>query len=89
MKNYKEYNSLQQYANAFARSQGHGSATEIRINGRKTEIIDYTSYGHRKNTTGEYVPNAYLAKFGWKNTYYQHAETIVGVPRRVANHFAD
>ena len=29
--------------------------------------------GYRKNTTGEYVPNAYRRNFGWKNTFYQRA----------------
>lgn len=35
--------------------------------------------GYRKNTTDEYVPNAYRANFGWKNTYYQHARLAINV----------
>jgi hypothetical protein len=78
MKNFKQYKSLEQYANAIARRAGHGTATTIK-RGRKTRVIDHVSCGHRKNTTGEYVPNAYLNNFGWKNTYYQHASTTVEI----------
>ncbi len=65
-------------ANSIAREHGHGIATEIKI-GRQDRIIDYTIYGYRKKTTGEYVPKAYLRNFGWKNTYYQHAKCVVEV----------
>ena len=63
-------------ANAIARQAGHGAATRI-VLGPEDAVIDHTSYGYRKFTTGEYVSNAYRAKFGWKNTYYQCAETTV------------
>lgn len=37
--------------------------------------------GYRKCTTGEYVPNSYLANFGWKNTYYQSSVAEITLPR--------
>lgn len=67
--------TLQQIANSVARQYGCGRATEIRIG--KRERVSHTRYGYRKFTTGEFVPNAYLRKFGWKNTYYSAAETVV------------
>ena len=71
----------QQIANSAARAAGHGRATEIvyRLI-PKPEVVSHTPYGYRKYTTGEYVPNAYRSKFGWKNTYYQAAETTVALP---------
>ena len=75
---FHKYKSLQQFANAVARSEGFQRATEIRP-GPETKILDYTRFGYRKYTTGQYVPNAYLNNFGWKNTYYQHAKTVVQV----------
>jgi hypothetical protein len=74
---------IKRQANTIARSFGYGWATEIVID--KTlppgtgKVIDRTDYGYRKWTTGEYVPNAYRAKFGWKNTYYQAAKTVVAL----------
>lgn len=63
-------------ANIIARQNGYGSATEI-VRGDDNKVISHTRYGYRKYTTGEYVPNSYLSNFGWKNTYYQHACTVV------------
>jgi hypothetical protein len=65
-------------ANAIARRAGHGRATSL-IFGDQDRVIDHTAFGYRKKTTGEYVPNKYLANFGWKNTYYQCARTTVMV----------
>jgi hypothetical protein len=65
-------------ANAIARKHGYGSATAIEI-GTENKVISHISCGYRKYTTGEYVPNKYRTNFGWKNTYYQHAETVVMV----------
>lgn len=65
-------------ANQIARKAGFGRATSIIVDD-DSKIIGYTRYGYRKFTTGEYVPNAYLAKFGWKNTYYQAAACEVMV----------
>lgn len=69
-------------ANAAARRAGYGKATEIKINPDISEprVVRHTRFGFRKFTTGEYVPNAYRAKFGWKNTFYQNAETVVEIP---------
>jgi hypothetical protein len=86
MKKYTEYKDLETFANAYAKSQGYGSATEI-VESEKVRIVDRWDYGYRKHTTGEYVSNAYRNKFGWKNTYYQSAITVVGVPKRIADHF--
>lgn len=72
----------QKRANIIARQHGHGRATTV-ILGRCNRILDYTRYGYRKYTTGEYVPNAYLSNFGWKNTYYQAAITIVEIDTTV------
>lgn len=69
---------MQKHANKIARQNGYGKATEV-IFGNKDRIVSHTKYGYRKYSTGQYVPNAYLAKFGWKNTYYQNAETVVEV----------
>lgn len=38
---------------------------------------EHTASGYRKYTTGEYVPNSYRDKFGWKNTYYQSASLVI------------
>lgn len=72
---------IQRYANSVARKHGHSIATEI-ILGSEDRVVSSTPYGFRKYTTGEYVPNAYRANFGWKNTYYQHAECVVEVDRK-------
>lgn len=74
--NYLDQRQLQ--ANRLARKHGFGRATKIKL-GKKNRIVDFTHFGHRKYTTGEYVPNAYLNNFGWKNTYYQQAECVVQI----------
>jgi len=72
---------LQKLANSIARQKGYGSATEVLFgNCFQAEVIDRTDYGYRKKTTGQYVPKKYLMNFGWKNTYYQHAETVILLP---------
>lgn len=63
-------------ANSIARSNGYGTATKI-VRGPESKLMDHVDYGYRKYTTGQYVARAYLNNFGWKNTYYQHAETVV------------
>lgn len=72
------FDKIKRRANSIARKEGHGRATEI-VLGTQDRVISHTHFGHRKYTTGEYVPKSYLANFGWKNTYYQHAETKVEV----------
>ena len=67
-----------QQANRVARAAHYGRATAI-ILGTCNRVCYHTAYGYRKCTTGEYVPRAYRANFGWKNTYYQWAETIVEI----------
>lgn len=71
-------------ANAFARKNGHSKATKVIIdNSPSTKapfISKSTQFGYRKFTTGEYVSNSYRNNFGWKNTYYQHAECEVVIP---------
>lgn len=66
----------QRRANAIARKAGYAKATSI-VFGDEEKVIEHTRYGYRKYTTGEYVPNSYRRNFGWKNTYYQNAETVV------------
>jgi hypothetical protein len=68
----------QKIANKIARKNGHGSATIV-ILGKKNRVLDHIRYGYRKYTTDQYVPNAYLSNFGWKNTYYQNAITTVEI----------
>ena len=51
------------------------AAIELMIGDK--EKADYIRPGYRKNTTDQYVPNAYLYNFGWKNTYYQHARLVI------------
>lgn len=63
-------------ANQIARRAGYNRATKILV-GNDSKVIGNTPYGYRKITTGEYVPHSYRSNFGWKNTYYQHAECIV------------
>lgn len=70
--------AIQKRANRIARQNRYGRATKI-ILGDEDKVVKHLRYGWRKNTTGEYVPNAYRNNFGWKNTYYQAAETIVMV----------
>ena len=65
-------------ANQIARAHRCGVATEIVV-GDDSQYLSSTAFGYRKNTTGEYVPKKYLANFGWKNTYYQHAKCKVMV----------
>lgn len=66
----------QKKANAIARKAGYGQATKI-VLGDEDKIVKRIQPGYRKNTTGEYVPNNYRNRFGWKNSYYQAAETVV------------
>ena len=61
-----------------SKPHGAGRATEIRL-GEHDRVLAHTRRGYRKSSTGEYVAKAYLANFGWKNTYYQHAKTVVEV----------
>ena len=86
MKHYTKYKSLQQFANAVARNFSCGSATEI-VPWHRIGLVKRIEPGHRKNTTGEYVPNAYLCNFGWKNTFYQHAVTVIGIPDNILEYF--
>lgn len=83
--------TLQQFANSFARKNGWGRATEITIsddeNLKEPRLGRTVEYGFRKNTTGQYVPNAYLANFGWKNTFYQHAVCEVIIPQKIAEQY--
>ena len=75
--------AITKLANSTARKHGHGKATAI-IFGPSEEprVVEHTPCGYRKHTTGQYVPNAYRRKFGWKNTYYQPAECTVEIPNR-------
>ena len=70
--------ALQKRANIIARQNRCGKATKI-ILGDEDKVVRHVNFGWRKITTGEYVPNAYRNNFGWKNTYYQAAETTVMV----------
>ena len=67
---------IQRYANALARQHGFGTADRI-LYGSEDKIVHHTFYGYRKRSTGEYVSNSYRDNFGWKNTYYQPAYTVV------------
>jgi hypothetical protein len=69
---------LQKRANIIARRNGYGKATKI-VLGAENKVVKHRRYGYVKNTTGEYVPNAYRNNFGWKNTHYVAAETVVMV----------
>lgn len=74
---------VQKLANLVARRAGYGSATKIVCTTTGPDhprVVAHTHYGYRKWTTGEYVPKKYLRNFGWKNTYYQRAETTVAIP---------
>ena len=70
---------IQTTANIVARDNSMGRATKI-IKGENLEMVSSTDFGYRKNTTDEYVSNAYINNFGWKNCYYQSAECVVSIP---------
>jgi hypothetical protein len=82
----KKYKRIEQFANSIARKNGHSIATEI-VAGAENKVVSGTPFGYRKNTTGEYVCNAYRSNFGWKNTYYQHAETIVSIKKEILAYY--
>ena len=65
-------------ANQIARRNGWGKATLV-VYGPPQGVIRHVEYGYRKRTTGQYVPKAYISNFGWKNTFYQCAETVVSI----------
>jgi hypothetical protein len=68
-------------ANSCARRSGYQKATDIVFRDvPEFEVVRRAEPGYRKKTTGERVPRAYLRKFGWKNTYYQSAVTVVAAP---------
>jgi hypothetical protein len=70
-------------ANSCARRARCGKATEIVFADVPEPVVtERVRFGYRKHSTGEYVPRAYLRKFGWKNTYYQPAVTKVAIPLR-------
>jgi hypothetical protein len=83
--------TVSQFANSFARKNGWARATKITLipEGEKIRVTDSKQFGHRKNTTGQYVPNAYLANFGWKNTFYQHAVYELEIPVSLVEHCTD
>lgn len=64
-------------ANRIARASGYGRATTI-LTGSQNQVLEATPCGYRKNSTDEYVPNAYLKK-GWSSCYYQHAACTVEI----------
>ena len=68
----KLYNKL---ANIIARNAGYGKATKI-VRGSADRVISAVSAGYVKNTTGEYVSNAYRKK-GWGSVHYVNAECVV------------
>ena len=75
------HQNYQQIANSYARKYGHGRATKIRFDYIDSPALgEIIRRGYRKNTTGEYVPRAYLSHFGWKNTYYQNKICEVVLP---------
>lgn len=74
----KPFWPLAKIANSIARKSGHGRATAI-VFGLTDGAQEHVRFGYRKHSTGEYVSNAYRKNFGWKNTYYQNAETTVRI----------
>ena len=74
--------AIKKSANIIAREEGFGKASFI-VSGDKNEVVEHIRYGYRKNTTDEYVPNAYRSNFGWKNTYYQAALTTVEIVNNI------
>lgn len=68
--------NVKRIANTIARRAGYGLG-DIIVVGDKNCVISHVRYGYRKITTKQYVPNKYLANFGWKNTFYQNAITTV------------
>jgi hypothetical protein len=89
MKPYWEYKTLRQYANAVARENGSAKATGVTPieDSREPRVIESSSACYRKTTTHEVVPNKYRLNFGWKNTYYDPAVCLVGVPKFIIHYF--
>lgn len=83
--------TVQQWANSIARGYGRGKATEFTVvlGGDRVKVKENRRPGYRKNTTGEYVPHAYLSNFGWKNTFYQHAVFEIEIPFSRIAHCTD
>ena len=88
MKTIKAYKTLSSYLNAYVRENGGSTFTGFVI-GETLAVRHHQRSGYRKHTTGQYVPNAYRANFGWKNTYYQNAEWVVEVPITTYEYFCD
>lgn len=70
--------TTQKYANRIARAAGYQRATKI-VYGRVDRVVSHRDHGYFKDSTGSRVPNAYRNKFGWKNTHYEPAVTVVEV----------
>lgn len=67
--------TLKRAANRFARREGYGKATKIDIRrDSKLKIIKETPFGYTKDSTGEYVPMAYVNKCFGKGVSYQPAK---------------
>jgi len=83
--------TVQQWANSYARRQGRGTATDLTValGGDRVKVVESWHPGWRKYTTGEYVSNAYRNNFGWKNTYYQHAVFELEIPFSFIAHCTD
>lgn len=65
---------------SFARAKGFHTYTSIRYDRTRPEGVEISARtGYRKRTTGQYVPNKYLANFGWKNTFYQAAICVINL----------
>ena len=76
---------VKRLANIIARKAGCGRATTIEFEDVESGYVkDHINYGYRKCSTGEYVPKKYLSNFGWKNTFYQEAQTVVVLPIKYA-----
>jgi hypothetical protein len=73
-----EEQRLQKLANSISRRNGYGRADSYKF-GIEDKVISHTRYGYRKTSNGQYVSNAYRKNFGWKNTYYQEAITVVQI----------
>jgi len=70
--------AYQKTANAIAKAAGYGRATHI-VRGAADAVLEHVAPGYVKDTTGEYVPNAYRKNFGWKNTHYVNSKTVVQI----------
>lgn len=77
---YQKLLDLVHAANRIARKHGMNAATKIDIRfDRKDIVTECSPFGYVKDSTGEYVPKAYVNKCFGKGVSYKHVVCEVSV----------